>query len=1277
MLLRKPDPFVLCEDPAMKPAYLSHEFNLEDGEPILATIVEPSQKQFVEGPKNVENDVSRSMLERFVDSFFRRENIRWLAVIGAAIVVASSLMIVTNEWAGWPVSVKFMVILAYTGLTYLFSDFGRKHLGLQITARVLQFLTLLLLPICFLSLSWLFGATSTVSVATALQTLLLLAPALGLAWFSASRIFEYLWRGKQNTFLASYLILCAAGAMPRLHEMWLVVIATLVLWVVASVGAIKINRHVFWITEEHRLPRAFGFLPIALLGIQFLTLVILKTGNAPPIEWIGFGLVLMSSTILMTARAAADVHRQRTGGKMRPLPWTLLAPLVVGIGMSLFGVIVSFNGFSYASTTTYAVVPSAVLAGLMMFQAARETNQRAFVWIGLVLMAISYQCAPTLVSGLVQQLKSNAAYAVGEDRLPLAFYGLSYLPLLLIVASASSMLARRKSPTFAVPMKHFVTILTLVLLALSWTHIKACFPVAITNFLLFSLYAAMFRDRRYVLPAIAAISVAVGTWIPFANAMQLANISYFQIVTSLSIFAGALAALPHLDRLINQLPQPSAAWESELVDADGKPLQLCQRWSSILSIGLAPIWMTWVVVAVIQSLATGHVGGLGELVQAIGLVPLAAQVTNFSMLTARTRSVYCSLGMWTLVAFGALAVAVYLQIPAMEIASGSTIVCAIVSLAGLLPFRDKAILCAGTYVDQFSGRPQGNETASLSWAFLFPLHVVSTVLLLGLVAVIHIPTILISNVSLIPLFMPLGTIAVLAWLVAVRVLFKAQGTGVAAAVVFPLICSALAISHSPFAISYATLPLIWSVAAVAARIIAYRSTSNLPFSVASVSLGWVVLSAGLSLSSFELVARFTAIVSLSCLAIMELRRYGKTGWTGLAIAANVQILMLVMGLSGIASWVALIQNPALSLNVLPVGALVVAASTAVWDIRRIGFEGTMRLACQSVLRAMFIATAFLSFLIPGASAIHTTILLFAFSIGVAVEFIEAVRNQRGAHLWSSIAIAILAFLWLISQGKLTIGGGASQVIMIGVSIVALIVSRIARDHRTLGFTSQTLDQVGLVCPAFLVAITVFRNTMFVEQLFPGADSAMMLAAAAIYFHRGLASSNRGFLVASAIVFNIASVQLWWSMSLNDLQLYLVPLGMTIIAMVQLLKKEIPASAHNPIRNIGALVVLVSPVFEILNGSWLHLITLLALSVLVILLAIGLRIRTLVYVGTAFLFADLVGMVIQSAIANPGLLWIGGLAIGVAVIALAAICENHREQLLSKIRVLSAELATWN
>jgi len=84
-----------------------------------------------------------------------------------------------------------------------------------------------------------------------------------------------------------------------------------------------------------------------------------------------------------------------------------------------------------------------------------------------------------------------------------------------------------------------------------------------------------------------------------------------------------------------------------------------------------------------------------------------------------------------------------------------------------------------------------------------------------------------------------------------------------------------------------------------------------------------------------------------------------------------------------------------------------------------------------------------------------------------------------------------------------------------------------------------------------------------------------------------------------------------------------------------------------------------------------------LCVLVILLAIGLRIRALMYTGTAFLFADIAGMLIRASLDHPAFLWVGGIGLGATVIALAAICENHRENVLAKIRLLSSELATWN
>jgi hypothetical protein len=65
-----------------------------------------------------------------------------------------------------------------------------------------------------------------------------------------------------------------------------------------------------------------------------------------------------------------------------------------------------------------------------------------------------------------------------------------------------------------------------------------------------------------------------------------------------------------------------------------------------------------------------------------------------------------------------------------------------------------------------------------------------------------------------------------------------------------------------------------------------------------------------------------------------------------------------------------------------------------------------------------------------------------------------------------------------------------------------------------------------------------------------------------------------------------------------------------------------------------------------------------------------------YTGIAFLLADLLTMLVRSAIDHPNMLWVSGLGFGLLVIAIGAVCEVYRERLLSKMRTLSSELASW-
>jgi hypothetical protein len=107
------------------------------------------------------------------------------------------------------------------------------------------------------------------------------------------------------------------------------------------------------------------------------------------------------------------------------------------------------------------------------------------------------------------------------------------------------------------------------------------------------------------------------------------------------------------------------------------------------------------------------------------------------------------------------------------------------------------------------------------------------------------------------------------------------------------------------------------------------------------------------------------------------------------------------------------------------------------------------------------------------------------------------------------------------------------------------------------------------------------------------------------------------------------------------------------------------------------VILVSPTFHIVGGSWLHLFTLMVASVAVLLVSIGLRVRALMYTGTAFLIADLIGIVVRGSVDRPGVLWIAGIAFGSSIVLLGAVCENNREKVLQRMRAVSAKIEQWN
>ncbi len=167
------------------------------------------------------------------------------------------------------------------------------------------------------------------------------------------------------------------------------------------------------------------------------------------------------------------------------------------------------------------------------------------------------------------------------------------------------------------------------------------------------------------------------------------------------------------------------------------------------------------------------------------------------------------------------------------------------------------------------------------------------------------------------------------------------------------------------------------------------------------------------------------------------------------------------------------------------------------------------------------------------------------------------------------------------------------------------------------------------------------------------------------------------MLLAAAIFNGGLLILWHDLDLKDPQFYMIPIGISVLVLTRLLRDELPKVAHDPLYYAGALTILVSPTFHIIGGSWLHLFTLMVASVSMIFVAIGLRLRPLAYAGAAFLITDLVAMVVRGSIDRPHVLWIAGLFLGALVVTIGAVAERNREMMLQRIRMLSAELQSWN
>jgi len=355
--------------------------------------------------------------------------------------------------------------------------------------------------------------------------------------------------------------------------------------------------------------------------------------------------------------------------------------------------------------------------------------------------------------------------------------------------------------------------------------------------------------------------------------------------------------------------------------------------------------------------------------------------------------------------------------------------------------------------------------------------------------------------------------------------------------------------------------------------------------------------------------------------------------------------------------------------------IVMVVNTAIVRSFGLRFHPLCHAAWGGLLRLSSFALLLGCFATAELSSTSVVLLVIASLMMAIQEFLVAARERREAGVWLAMGIVGMCALILLVHGWLFINSGYGVLVAVLVGLLMQWLSTICTKYKSFAVASRPLRVVGLTLPLLVTGFGIVSLVLLPTSM-PWIALAIFMAAFS-HAYQGWTTGQRWHVWLAITIANIGIANLNRMWGFEDLQLYLAPIGISVLGLVELMKREIPVSAHKPIRIVGSLFILVSPIFDIVAGSWWHMFSLMVLSVLVVLIAIGLRVRVLMFTGIAFLFADLLAMLVRSAIDHPQMLWASGLSLGLLVMAIAAICEVYRERLLSRMRFLSSELATWN
>jgi hypothetical protein len=822
------------------------------------------------------------------------------------------------------------------------------------------------------------------------------------------------------------------------------------------------------LTEEHRWPRVYGFTPIAILGTQLIALYVTKTMGAVPMHWLGLGLVMLAATILMTTRTIANVFRQRTGDLVRPLPMSLITPLFVGLMLIATGMVISLHGFQFVGESTRAVVPTALVAASLLLLVAKDTRHQSFVWAGLILLTIGYQSSPMLFSGMVQSLKATAASTLNEPRLPVAFYGLTYLPLLLVLAVAGRWLADRRYVEFSFPIKRYTTCVSALLVLVALTNLKAAFIVPAISVVTFTVFAILYRDRAYVKATVTSLVLATATSVPFANAMDWIQCDWHWSFVALA----TLGLLLSLSRLFDRLTLRIPTEDREITTTFGDVNQVARPWiqhvGRALSLLMSSLW-----------LATNFVDQVIENANIIAAPDWALFAVTFTALviwTLQSKHYACGLWTWIIASAGGWLWMINANLGDTQ---GLAIIAIATGVIAMAAYKFIQYRSGDVSLDRFARRYDQDSQLlpNRLMALLLPLADVAIVQFVLLVITCYLPALLWAtatlNISIVPVAWPV----VLGLIVIAAVLFRGPLVTIGTVLISPIAAGVAVGQLVPVFFTHENLPLVYAIASTLMLLSLRGRVGAMGKAMTRICCFWLygLIALGfVSLAPLTMVGATLALVSTYWLVQATHTTAEKTIYAVIASGLFIVSLAMLAGFRGFTIQLALSPFAFDAAAWMAIGTIL---SIAFFDHRWNVLDEVISRKWSLGLRVIGIALGSVCFVTSPLAPWLGTAVVVAIIAAAMNEFRTAIRTQIEAHVFGGFAVLASVALWVHLQHVMLITPTMLRLLLVIAAAVAFLLAKLWNQHATLHIMVRSLRLFGLVVPFVVTAGSLVTSNM--------------------------------------------------------------------------------------------------------------------------------------------------------------------------------------------------------